>query len=155
MSLFSFITDINGFSEIQTPPPFILTPLLIKYNKNLRSFPFILTPLFFQHLRVYLCLQTKQQKRTLQKLTNSLQHVLEKVINLEAKQSAKNIDINTRAECFAKTPAFISLTSHQLAKFGGRRHCGSSDIVVLVCHVIMQDHVTKGLNNSMGSSPLN
>ena len=30
------------------------------------------------------------------------------------------------------------------AKFGGHRQCGSGDIMVLVCHVISQDHVIKG-----------
>ena len=29
------------------------------------------------------------------------------------------------------------------AKFGGHKHCGSEDVVVLVCHVISQDHVIK------------
>ena len=29
-----------------------------------------------------------------------------------------------------------------VAKFGDHRHYGSGDIMVLVCHVILQDHVT-------------
>ena len=33
------------------------------------------------------------------------------------------------------------------------RHCGSEDIMVLVCHVISQDHVTKRLGNFMSRSP--
>ena len=36
LCLFSLNTDINGFFEIPTPSPFILTPPFIKYNKNLR-----------------------------------------------------------------------------------------------------------------------
>ena len=40
---------------------------------------------------------------------------LEKAINLKTKQIAKkNIDIDTRVECLAKTPAFISLKGHKL-----------------------------------------
>ena len=35
------------------------------------------------------------------------------------------------------------MTCHQLAKFGGHRHCGSGDIMVLVCQVISQDHMIK------------
>ena len=32
------------------------------------------------------------------------------------------------------------------AKFGGDSHCGSGDIMILVCYVILQDHVIKGLS---------
>ena len=28
------------------------------------------------------------------------------------------------------------MVSHQLAKFGGHRHCGSGHIIILACHVI-------------------
>ena len=31
---------------------------------------------------------------------------------------------------------FIKVSCH-LAKFGGHRHCGNEDIVILVCHVIL------------------
>ena len=34
--------------------------------------------------------------------------------------------------------------SYHLAKFGGHRHSSSGDIIILVCHVISQDHVIKG-----------
>ena len=42
------------------------------------------------------------------------------------------------------------MISHTPAKFGGHRHCGSGDIKFLVCHVISQDHVTKGQSSIMG-----
>ena len=29
----------------------------------------------------------------------------------------------------------------------GDKHCGSGDKTILVCHVISQDHVTKGESN--------
>ena len=32
-----------------------------------------------------------------------------------------------------------------LAKFGGQRHCSSKDIMFLVCQVIKQDHMIKGV----------
>ena len=35
------------------------------------------------------------------------------------------------------------MASHQLAKFGDHRHCDSGDIMILVCHMILQDHVIK------------
>ena len=42
VSLFSFITDINGFFEIRTPlPP---DPPFIKFNKNLRHPPVYFAP---------------------------------------------------------------------------------------------------------------
>ena len=41
------------------------------------------------------------------------------------------------------------LVSHILAKFGGHSHRGSGDIIVLFCHAILQDHVTKGYSNIM------
>ena len=34
--------------------------------------------------------------------------------------------------------------SHHLTKFGSHRYCGSGDLMILVCHVIFQDHVIKG-----------
>ena len=40
----------------------------------------------------------------------------------------------------------------QVAKFGGHRHCGTGDILNLVCHVILQDQEIKGSCNFMGSS---
>ena len=32
---------------------------------------------------------------------------------------------------------------HHLVKFCGHRHCGSGDIMVLDCHVILKDYVTE------------
>ena len=43
--------------------------------------------------------------------------------------------------------------SHHPSKFGGRRHCGSEDIMVLVCHMISQDDLIKGSYNFLGRSP--
>ena len=34
--------------------------------------------------------------------------------------------------------------SYHPANFGGHRQCGSGDIMVLVCHVISQDHLING-----------
>ena len=50
------------------------------------------------------------------------------------------------------------IVSHHLAKFCGHRACGSSDttnedIIVLVCHVISQDHVIKGWFDFISRSP--
>ena len=44
------------------------------------------------------------------------------------------------------------MLSHHPVKFTGYRHCGSRDLIVLVCHVILQDHVIKGLRDFMGRS---
>ena len=35
------------------------------------------------------------------------------------------------------------MVSHHLTKFGSHRHCGSGDIIVLVCYAIFQNHVIK------------
>ena len=43
--------------------------------------------------------------------------------------------------------------SQHPAKFGDHRHCNRGGIIVPVCHVILQDHDTKGLSNIMGRSP--
>ena len=53
VSLFSFITDINGLFEIPTLP-FILGPPFIEFNKNLPTPPpvFFDPPPFIRHLRV-------------------------------------------------------------------------------------------------------
>ena len=34
------------------------------------------------------------------------------------------------------------MISHQSFRFGGHRQSGSGNIMVLVCHVILEDHVT-------------
>ena len=36
------------------------------------------------------------------------------------------------------------------AKFGGHMHCGSADVMALVCHVMLQNHVIKGSCDFMG-----
>ena len=43
---------------------------------------------------------------------------------------------------------------HHPTKFGGHRHCGSGDKMILVCGVTSQDHLVKGSRDFMGSSPL-
>ena len=45
------------------------------------------------------------------------------------------------------------MVSHHPTKFHGHRHCGSGDKMVLVCHVISQDHVIKGSFDFMGGRP--
>ena len=42
---------------------------------------------------------------------------------------------------------------HHSAMFGGHRHCGSGDIMVLVFHVILQEYVIKRLLEFMGRIP--
>ena len=42
------------------------------------------------------------------------------------------------------------MVTYQPAKFGDYMHCGSEDIVILVCHVILQDHVIKGTCDLIG-----
>ena len=37
--------------------------------------------------------------------------------------------------------------------FCHHKYCGSGDIMVLVCHVILQDNMTKGWSNTIGRSP--
>ena len=44
------------------------------------------------------------------------------------------------------------MVNHHPAKFGGHGYCGSGDIMVLFCHVILGDDLTKGLDNFMGRS---
>ena len=45
----------------------------------------------------------------------------------------------------------LKVTRHP-AKFGGDRHCGSGDIIILFYHEILQDHVIKTCD-SMGRRP--
>ena len=45
------------------------------------------------------------------------------------------------------------MASQHPPKFGSSGHCGSGDIIVLICHVILQDQVTKGLDKFMGRNP--
>ena len=43
--------------------------------------------------------------------------------------------------------------NHHLAKFCGHSHCDSGGIMVLVCHVISQHHVTRGWSYILGRNP--
>ena len=45
------------------------------------------------------------------------------------------------------------VSSHSV-KSGGDRHYGSEDIIVFVCNVILQEHLSKGLYDFMGRSHL-
>ena len=51
----------------------------------------------------------------------------------------------------SKSQSFM--VSHQPDKFAGHRHCGSGDIMILVCHVILQDHLIKGSCDSTPRRP--
>ena len=42
--------------------------------------------------------------------------------------------------------------SQQPTKHSGHGHCGRGDIIVLICHMILQDHLTKGLGNFAGGT---
>ena len=44
--------------------------------------------------------------------------------------------------------------NYHLTRFDCHRHCGSKDIMILVCKVILQDHVIKRLCDFMGRSSL-
>ena len=46
------------------------------------------------------------------------------------------------------------MVSRHLAKFNDHRHRGNGDIMVLVCHVILQEQMMKGLYDFIGGSPL-
>ena len=47
----------------------------------------------------------------------------------------------------------LLMVTHQFAKLGGYRNCGTGDIMTLGCHMISQDHVMKGSCDFMGRSP--
>ena len=42
---------------------------------------------------------------------------------------------------------------HQPTTFGGHGHCGSGTIMVLACHLILQNHVIEAWHNFMSRSP--
>ena len=44
------------------------------------------------------------------------------------------------------------MVSHHFAKINGHRHCDSEDLMVLVCHMILQNHVIKMLCELIGGS---
>ena len=41
-----------------------------------------------------------------------------------------------------------------LVKFGDHRHCGSGNIMVLVCYMILHNHMNKALSNFTDGSRL-
>ena len=43
--------------------------------------------------------------------------------------------------------------NHRPAKFGGTRHCGSRDVMILVCPVIPKNHGLKESCDFFGGSP--
>ena len=45
-----------------------------------------------------------------------------------------------------------SQVTYHPAKFGSHRHCDSGDMMILVCHMILEDRVTKKLSNFMSGS---
>ena len=44
------------------------------------------------------------------------------------------------------------MVSYHLTKLGGYKHCGSGNIMVLICHMTSQDHVIQWLCDFMGGS---
>ena len=45
------------------------------------------------------------------------------------------------------------MVSYHPAKFGGHRLCGSGDIMILVCYMILKNYMIKGLFDFTGRSP--
>ena len=45
------------------------------------------------------------------------------------------------------------MVSHTPDKFGGYRDHGSGNIMVLVCHMILRGHLSKGSSNINGRKP--
>ena len=54
--------------------------------------------------------------------------------------------------CLLYTQQPINLRYH-IAKFGGHKHWGCEDIMILVCHMNLEDHVIKRLCDFMGRRP--
>ena len=46
----------------------------------------------------------------------------------------------------------LFMVCHHLAKFGDPWYCSSRDTMLLVCHVMTQDHVIKGSDNYIVTS---
>ena len=44
------------------------------------------------------------------------------------------------------------MKNHLFAKFDGHKHWGSRDIIILFCHVILEDRWIKGSRNFMHTS---
>ena len=53
----------------------------------------------------------------------------------------------------SRSPSTLNV-SHHPAKFGGHTHCGSEDIMDLVCHVVLQDRETKESRDLWGDNSL-
>ena len=49
---------------------------------------------------------------------------------------------DSRIKCLNRKESFN--VNHQPATFGGYKHCGRRDMMILTCHVISQDYVIKG-----------
>ena len=45
------------------------------------------------------------------------------------------------------------MVSYHPTEFTGHRRFGNDDIIVFVCHMILRDHVIKGLYDLMAKSP--
>ena len=47
---------------------------------------------------------------------------------------------------------YVTKSSYHPAKFDCQEYCDSADIMILVCHVIIQEYLIKRLFNFMGRS---
>ena len=63
--------------------------------------------------------------------------------------------IKESSDFISRSPSFISKSSvsYHPAKYGCYRHSGRGDIMVFVCHMTLQEHVTKARSNLMIRSP--
>ena len=59
--------------------------------------------------------------------------------------------VSIRVDYFYGLP--LLKVCHHLAKFGGHKHCGSGDIILLVYQVILRDHVINGPCDYIGRIP--
>ena len=75
--------------------------------------------------------------------------IIKELYSLKKKQQQHNkIFRPTKGKLPSVTISYhLVKVSYPLVKFGGHRYSGSKDVMVLVCDVILQDHVIKGSCN--------
>ena len=82
----------------------------IKESSNLFIFADKTSNIYSMSKEIY----DKILKENVTKTYHKAPSKLEDCINLEAKNISKTYDINKRAECIPKTPAFVSLKDHKV-----------------------------------------
>ena len=139
---------IKGSCELMSPPSLVWQSW-IGENPNIAANTIILwmrDPTFVGYPRLYMYVEKQRREGKLEeekeKASDDVSIILLKLL------TELTILTSLLAISIVKVEETLKISYHPV-KFGGNKQFGNGDTMVLICHLILQDHGTKGSSNSV------